>query len=110
MKRKDSVKVSQEMTEEREQPLGLMLATDDRAAEDLSPVGAGAERSEAGSDLGSDREVEREMRRHTRRSFLWAAAAAAAGLSGWRWLTTRREDDGIPWPLRRALEINEQLS
>jgi hypothetical protein len=110
MKQKYSVKVSQEMIEEREQPQGLMLATNDHAAEDLSPVGADKERFEAGSDLGSDREVEREMRRHTRRSFLWATAAAAAGLSGWRWLNTRREDDGIPWPLRRALEINEQLS
>jgi len=88
MKRKDSVKASQEMTEEREQPQGLMLATDDRAAEGLSPVGVDAERSEAGGDLGTDREAEREMRRHTRRSFLWAAAAAAAGLSGWRWLTS----------------------
>ena len=95
MKRKDSVKASQEMTEEREQPQGLMLATDDRAAEGLSPVGVDAERSEAGGDLGTDREAEREMRRHTRRSFLWAAAAAAAGVSGWRWLTMRREDDGI---------------
>ncbi|MBO0799668.1 MAG: molybdopterin-dependent oxidoreductase, partial [Blastocatellia bacterium] len=27
-----------------------------------------------------------------------------------RWLATRREDDGILWPLRRALEINEDLS
>ena len=58
----------------------------------------------------SDEAVEREMRRHSRRSFLWAAAATAAGLSGWRWLVTRREDDGLPWPLRRALEINEQLA
>ena len=110
MKRKDPVKISREMNEGREQPQGLMPATDDHAAEDLSLVGAGAERSEAGGDLGPDREVEREMRRHTRRSFLWAAAAAAAGLNGWRWLTTRREDEGVPWPLRRALESNEQLA
>src|SRR5262245_6998024 len=110
MKRKDSAKLSLEMAEEREQPEGSMPATDDHAAEDLSLVGVGAERSEVGSDLGPDREVEREMRRHTRRSFLWAAATAAAGLSWWRWLTTRHEDDGIAWPLRRALEINEQLA
>jgi DMSO/TMAO reductase YedYZ molybdopterin-dependent catalytic subunit len=50
------------------------------------------------------------MRRLSRRSFLWGAAAATAGVGGWRWLTTRREDDGIPWPLRRAHEINEQLA
>lgn len=58
----------------------------------------------------SDGEVEREMRRRSRRSFLWAAAAALAGVAGWRWLATRRTDDGIPWPLRRMLEVNEQIA
>jgi DMSO/TMAO reductase YedYZ molybdopterin-dependent catalytic subunit len=45
----------------------------------------------------------------SRRSFLWSAAAAAAGFTGWRWLVTRRDEDGIAWPFRRALETNEQL-
>ena len=54
--------------------------------------------------------VAQEMRRLSRRSFLWGGAAAAAGLGGWRWLATRRADEGIAWPLRRALEINEQLA
>ena len=57
-----------------------------------------------------NQDVEQQMRRRTRRSFLWGAAAAAAGGGGWRWLATRREDDGIPWSLRRALEIDEQLA
>ena len=57
-----------------------------------------------------NQDVEQQMRRRTRRSFLWGAAAAAAGVGGWRWLSTRREDDGIQWPLRRALEIDEQLA
>ncbi len=50
------------------------------------------------------------MRHLSRRSFLWGAAAATAGIGGWRWLATRRADDGIAWPLRRAHEINEQLA
>ena len=58
----------------------------------------------------NDQAVAQEMRRRARRSFLWGAAAVATGLGGWRWLTTRRVDDGILWPLRRGLEINEQLA
>jgi hypothetical protein len=59
---------------------------------------------------GPDAEVEWRMRRMSRRSFLWGAAAITAGFAGWRWLITRRPDDGIPWPFRRALEVNEQLA
>jgi len=55
-------------------------------------------------------EVEKQMRRLSRRSFLWAVVAGGSTLGGWRWLTTRREDDGIVWPLRRGLENNEQLA
>jgi len=54
--------------------------------------------------------AELEMRVRSRRSFLQAAGATALGLLGWRWLHTRRQDDGIPWPLRRVLEINEDLA
>jgi DMSO/TMAO reductase YedYZ molybdopterin-dependent catalytic subunit len=51
----------------------------------------------------------REFKRHTRRSFLAAGIAAAAGLTAFEWLKTRREADGEPWPLRSVLEVNEQL-
>ncbi len=98
------------MSEEREQPQRLTLVAGAHDAEDRSLVGADAEQAEAGLDPGADGEVEREMRRLSRRSFLWGAAAATAGVGGWRWLATRREDDGIAWPLRRAHEINEQLA
>jgi hypothetical protein len=57
-----------------------------------------------------DSEVERRIHQISRRSLLWGAAAVATGAAGWRWLITRRGDDGIPWPFRRALEINEQLA
>jgi DMSO/TMAO reductase YedYZ molybdopterin-dependent catalytic subunit len=53
--------------------------------------------------------VLRELRRRTRRSFLVGGAAAAAGYLGWRWLSNAAEEDGAPWPLRRALQFNERL-
>jgi DMSO/TMAO reductase YedYZ molybdopterin-dependent catalytic subunit len=55
-------------------------------------------------------EVLRRMRQQTRRSFLVAGAAALAGFGGFRWLTSRRLDDGTPWPFRQALRLNEQLA
>jgi DMSO/TMAO reductase YedYZ molybdopterin-dependent catalytic subunit len=54
-------------------------------------------------------EVRARMRAQTRRSFLTAGGAAVAGFAGWRWLMSRRLEDGIPWPLRRMQEINEGL-
>src|SRR5215467_8914114 len=110
MKRKDSGAGGPDVSEEREQPQRLTLATGALAAEDHSMVGGGAEQAEADHDPGADREVVREMRRLSRRRFLWSAAAATARVGCWRWLATRREDDGIAWPLRRAHEINEQLA
>ena len=58
----------------------------------------------------TDEEVERQIRRISRRSFLWAGVAVVAGFEGWRWLIGRRSDDGVPWPFRRTLEVNEQLA
>ena len=55
-------------------------------------------------------QAEQEMRRLTRRSFLTGGAAALAGLGAWRWLTTATMEDGVPWPLRRALGFNEGLA
>jgi DMSO/TMAO reductase YedYZ molybdopterin-dependent catalytic subunit len=56
-----------------------------------------------GGDLG------RQVARKTRRAFAWGGAAALAGVAGWRWLVTRGEEGGVPWPLRRALEFDERL-
>ena len=50
------------------------------------------------------------MRRQTRRSFGLGAVAAAAGFGGWKWLRSREEIDGVPWPLRRMLEFNERVA
>ncbi|AIZ63835.1 molybdopterin-binding oxidoreductase [Hymenobacter sp. DG25B] len=51
-----------------------------------------------------------EVQRRSRRAFLTAGISALAALGGWRWLATRPDADGIPWPLRRVLEANQQLS
>lgn len=58
----------------------------------------------------ADQEVEQTMRRMTRRSFAWGAAASLVGAAGWTWLRTSSMEDGIPWPLRRMLMMNERLS
>lgn len=51
-----------------------------------------------------------QMRRLTRRSLIVGGAAALAGLGSWRWLTTAAPEDGVPWPLRRALRLNQRLA
>ena len=55
-------------------------------------------------------DLERRVRRMTRRGFAWGGAAALSGWAGWRWLVTRSDEDGLPWPLRRVLEWNEQIA
>ena len=35
---------------------------------------------------------------------------ALAGVGGWRWLVTRSDLGGLPWPLRRVLEFDERLA
>lgn len=58
----------------------------------------------------TDEEVEQQIRRISRRSFAWGAAASLAGTASWVWLRTSSSEDGIPWPLRRVLRMNERLS
>ena len=55
-------------------------------------------------------QVRRRMRRQTRRGFLGLGVGLVAGFGAWSWLTARREIDGVPWPLRKTLETNEQLA
>ncbi|HKV41417.1 MAG TPA: molybdopterin-dependent oxidoreductase [Blastocatellia bacterium] len=57
-----------------------------------------------------DDEIGRLIRRTSRRAFLTAGVAALAGLGAWRWLVTRRQEDGLLWPLRRVLEVNEEFA
>ena len=55
-------------------------------------------------------QVRRRMRRKSRRSFLGLGAGLLAGAGAFEWLVTRREIDGVPWPIRKTLEVNEQLA
>jgi DMSO/TMAO reductase YedYZ molybdopterin-dependent catalytic subunit len=41
---------------------------------------------------------------------MFGSVAALAGFAGWRWLVTRSEEGGLPWPLRRVLELDEHLA
>ncbi len=46
----------------------------------------------------------------TRRSLLTGGAAALAGGAIWEWIRTRRLDNGVPWPLRAGLNLDEELA
>jgi DMSO/TMAO reductase YedYZ molybdopterin-dependent catalytic subunit len=59
---------------------------------------------------GTDADIPRQMRNISRRSFAVAGIAAVLGISGWQWLRSREDEDGIPWPLRRVLGFNERLA
>ena len=52
---------------------------------------------------------QQEFSRRTRRSFLIGGIATIGGIAGWNWLHGRRTEHGVPWPLRRVLETNEEL-
>lgn len=54
-------------------------------------------------------QVSRRMRHQTRRNFLALGIGVLAGFSSLEWLASRREIDGLPWPFRKTLEVNEQL-
>jgi len=58
----------------------------------------------------NDAAVDREIARKTRRSLFVGGLAAVAGGGIWEWLRTRRNEDGVPWPLRLALRTDEELS
>ena len=66
--------------------------------------------SEKARGNGSDEAVLEEMRQKSRRSFLVGGIAAVAAVGGWRWFRTRREIDGLSWPLRLSHEFNEQVA
>ncbi len=79
-------------------------APDESAADAASEIEALA----AGAPPAND--AEQQMRRMSRRSFAWSILAFGAAGGGLQWLNTRREEDGVPWPLRRALQTNESLA
>lgn len=58
----------------------------------------------------TDAEIKQDLRRKTRRSFLAGGAAAAAGLAGYKWITSAGGDNALPWPQRRVLDFNGKLA
>jgi len=81
---------------------------------DAAPLSGGGQEGRGGAESDSQSlpagDAAKRIKSRSRRSFLLGGVAALAGLGSIRWLATRREDDGIAWPLRRTLEINEQLA
>jgi hypothetical protein len=60
--------------------------------------------------VADDADVVRQMRRKTLWSLGLGAVVAASGFGGWKWLRSREEIDGTPWPLRKMLEFNERVA
>jgi DMSO/TMAO reductase YedYZ molybdopterin-dependent catalytic subunit len=50
-----------------------------------------------------------EMRRLSRRGFLWTGVALLGGYGGVKYLASRSDAGGTPWPFRRAMETNEGI-
>ena len=81
-----------------------------------SPAGSPTEQAiakpvaEPAISLRSPENAERQMQRVSRRSFAIGGTAATAGLAAWYWLRSCAPEDGIPWPLRRALDFNAGLA
>ncbi len=75
--------------------------------EEVQPPSAAPGQPEAVGD--SDVNLRRRLRRLTRRGFATGGVAALAGFAGWRWLNSRSPEDGIPWPFRRVLELDERV-
>jgi DMSO/TMAO reductase YedYZ molybdopterin-dependent catalytic subunit len=50
-----------------------------------------------------------DLSRSTRRALLGWGAGILGMYGAWKWIGTRPLEDGIPWPLRKMLDINEQI-
>lgn len=61
-------------------------------------------------ETATDEDVDRLVKRMSRRNFISAGVAAAAAYGGWKWLRTRERIGDLEWPLRRTLQLNENLS
>src|SRR5437763_11402211 len=58
----------------------------------------------------SDEEAQRIVQAKSRRSFLVGGLAAAGMIGAYEWITRAAPQDEVPWPQRRVLEFNGQLS
>ena len=54
-----------------------------------------------------DRDPRKEMARLSRRGFLWSGVALLGGYQGVKYLASRSDAMGTPWPFRTSFETNE---
>ncbi|MEI7688096.1 MAG: molybdopterin-dependent oxidoreductase [Planctomycetota bacterium] len=59
--------------------------------------------------LPDDPRMRGDLRRMTRRAFAFGGIAAIAGVGGLSWLQTRSAVQGLPWPFRWGLAVNETV-
>lgn len=57
-----------------------------------------------------DLQVEQQLKRLTRAGFLGMGVSLILGALGFGWLWNQKSSQGIPWPLRKMHEFNENLS
>src|SRR5277367_3866183 len=76
----------------------------------LSPEIQIASAVTAAEQEAADAAVLRESRKHTRRSFVVAAAGAAAGFGVYQWIGSSDIEGRQPKPFRRAFQTNAKLS
>jgi DMSO/TMAO reductase YedYZ molybdopterin-dependent catalytic subunit len=74
------------------------------------PASAAGSSDNAAAPLPSADAALAEARRRSRRAFIGLGLASLAGIGGWRWLISQPDDQGIPHPLRQALDANSRLS
>ena len=75
-----------------------------------TPASAASSSDNAAAPLQAEEAALAEARRRSRRAFIGLGLASLAGIGGWRWLISQPADQGIPHPLREALDANSRLS
>lgn len=89
---------------------GVATAVPEGAAVEAAPEPMKPDAPDAKEIAEWNRRVKRRMALCARRSFITGGAAALLAFGGWRWLTTRREESGVSWPLRQALNVDGELA
>jgi hypothetical protein len=106
----DATPLPEKPTVESAQPVPSVTPVSQVVPQASAPPTVATPKPNAAIILQQNQDVEQEMHRMSRRSFLWAAATVATGFVGWQWLISRRDEDGVLWPLRSTLNFNEQLA
>jgi len=57
-----------------------------------------------------DDEARRQLGGRSRRDFLIGGAAAVGAAGAYEWIMRAKQENGVPWPERRALEFNGKLA